>query len=82
MQDTPVYKVPYSASIAVDAGYVAKMSAIGDAAGGSDESGRTKFSFKQDVAITTYMIALVVGDLETKKIGDRVNIITEPGQMN
>jgi hypothetical protein len=43
MQDTPVYKVPYSANIAVDAGYTAKMSAIGDAAGGSDDSGRTKF---------------------------------------
>ena len=28
------------------------------------------------------MLALVVGDLETKKIGERVNIITEPAMMN
>jgi hypothetical protein len=40
-----VYKTTYSANIAVDPGYVAKMSAIGDAAGGSDDSGKTKFSF-------------------------------------
>lgn len=82
MQDTPVYKVPYSAMIAVDQGYTAKMSAIGDAAGGSDDSGRTKFQFKQDIAIPSYLIALVVGDLETKKIGERVNIIAEPGMIN
>lgn len=29
----------------------------------------------------SYVIALVVGDLQTKKIGERVNVITEPGQM-
>ena len=45
MQDTPVYKTTYTAQIAVDPGLVAKMSAIGDAAGGSDDSGRTKYSF-------------------------------------
>lgn len=46
MQDTPVYKTTYSAKVAVDPGYVVKMSAIGDDHGsGSDANGRPVFSF-------------------------------------
>jgi aminopeptidase N len=43
--------------------------------------GQSSFEFAQKVAVPSYVIALVVGDLQTKKVGDRVNVITEPGQM-
>jgi aminopeptidase N len=43
--------------------------------------GQTQYEFAQKIAVPSYVIALVVGDLETKKIGNRVNVITEPGQM-
>jgi len=43
--------------------------------------GQASFEFAQKVAVPSYVIALVVGDLQTKKVGDRVNVITEPGQM-
>ena len=43
--------------------------------------GQANFEFAQKVAVPSYVIALVVGDLQTKKVGDRVNVITEPGQM-
>ena len=43
--------------------------------------GQSSFEFSQKVAVPSYVIALVVGDLQTKKVGDRVNVITEPGQM-
>jgi leukotriene-A4 hydrolase len=83
MQDTPVYKTTYNAHVAVDQGYVVKMSAIGDDHGmGQDGNGRPVFAFAQNMQVTTYMIAIVVGELETKKVGDRVNVITEPGMMN
>ena len=83
MQDTPVYKTTYTAHVAVEPGYVVKMSAIGDDHSvGQDASGRPIYAFAQNTLITTYMIAIVVGDLETKKVGERVNVITEPGMMN
>lgn len=83
MQDTPVYKTTYNAHVAVDQGYAVKMSAIGgDHDMGVDENGRPMFSFAQNMQVTTYMIAIVVGDLETKKLGDRVNVITEPGMID
>lgn len=44
------------------------------------ESTRT-FQFVQDTKIPPYLIAMAAGDLQYKKIGNRVSIITEPGQM-
>jgi len=35
--------------------------------------GQASFEFAQKVAVPSYVIALVVGDLQTKKVGDRVN---------
>ena len=64
----------------MESGYVAKMSAI-EQEGQQGMDGQTSFSFAQKIAVPTYVIALVVADLETKKIGSRVNVITEPGQM-
>lgn len=44
MQDTPVYKTTYNAHVAVDPGYVVKMSAIGqDQSSGTDANGRPIF---------------------------------------
>ena len=80
MQDTPQVKITYSAKVAVQPGYVAKMSAIEqDGLQGMD--GQTSFAFAQKIAVPTYVIALVVANLETKKVGNRVNVITEPEQM-
>ena len=39
-------------------------------------------SFACDIPIPSYLLAIAIGDLEYKSLGDRVGIITEPSQMD
>ena len=38
-------------------------------------------SFANDIKIPCYLIALAMGELEYRSLGDRVGVITEPSQM-
>jgi len=38
--------------------------------------------FKCDIKIPSYLLAIVVGDLEYRSLGRRVGVITEPSQMD
>jgi len=38
-------------------------------------------SFRCDIAIPSYLIAIAIGDLEYKSLGSRVGVITEPSEM-
>ena len=64
MQDTPAVKFTYDAKITVPNELKAKMSAndTGSEAVGEE---KTMYSFKNDIKIPSYLIALAVGDLET-----------------
>ncbi|PKK57376.1 leukotriene a-4 hydrolase, partial [Rhizophagus irregularis] len=77
-QDTPCFKLTYSANIQVPHPLRALMSAIsvGDEKIGD---GKSKiYRFEQNVKIPSYLIALAVGNLAGKEIGPRSTVWAEP----
>ena len=80
LQDTPAVKTTYSATVTAKSEFNVMMSAnMTDVTALNDT--HTKTSFKCDIPIPTYLMAIVVGDIEYKSLGDRVGVITEPSQM-
>jgi len=46
-----------------------------------DLGDQTRFDFRCDITIPSYLIAMAIGDVEYKSLGDRVGVITEPVMM-
>ena len=44
--------------------------------------GTSNFFFECSIPIPTYLIAMAVGDIEYRSLGERVGVITEPGDMD
>lgn len=87
-QDTPFVKFTYSATVKVAPQFKVLMSAIGVRAEhafcvGKDGSEFCKFvyHFFQQVPIPSYLLALVVGNLEGKSISPRCSIWSEPEML-
>lgn len=40
------------------------------------------FSYENTIPMASYLIALAVGDLEYKSLGERTGVITEPCRMD
>jgi leukotriene-A4 hydrolase len=77
-QDTPSVKSTFSAKVAVACELVALMGAERLGSGPhSSNPALTVFSFRQNVPIPTYLAALVVGALESKRIGPRSHVWCE-----
>eukprot|EP01128_Nolandella_sp_AFSM9_P008971 TRINITY_DN5613_c0_g1_i1.p1 TRINITY_DN5613_c0_g1~~TRINITY_DN5613_c0_g1_i1.p1 ORF type:complete len:611 (+),score=199.03 TRINITY_DN5613_c0_g1_i1:354-2186(+) len=74
-QDSPSAKATYTSVIDVPAPLTAIMSAL--STGSTEKDGRRKFTFEQKIPIPSYLIALAVGDLASKKIGPRSAVWTE-----
>uniref|UniRef100_A0A8C4WU63 Leukotriene A(4) hydrolase n=2 Tax=Eptatretus burgeri TaxID=7764 RepID=A0A8C4WU63_EPTBU len=82
-QDTPSVKSTYDAQVSVPNGMVALMSAIRDGSDPDpDDALRTVFKFKQPVLIPSYLLALVVGALESRKIGPRSYVWSEKDMVD
>eukprot|EP01064_Diplonema_japonicum_P015284 TRINITY_DN2300_c0_g1_i1.p1 TRINITY_DN2300_c0_g1~~TRINITY_DN2300_c0_g1_i1.p1 ORF type:complete len:610 (+),score=137.38 TRINITY_DN2300_c0_g1_i1:67-1896(+) len=75
-QDTPGVRATYDAKVTVPKELRALMSALLDTTEVVGDSCVT--TFKQPVAISSYLVALVVGNLEKRDISDRVAIWSEP----
>ena len=73
-QDSPGIRITYDATIEVPSNLMAVMSAANPQE--NDESGLYHFEMKQP--IPPYLIALAVGRLEFKAIGERTGIYAEP----
>ncbi|KAI6179799.1 Leuk-A4-hydro-C domain-containing protein [Aphelenchoides besseyi] len=73
--DTPAIKQTYSAEVSVPSGLVCLMSGLAD---GSETRGdRTLFRFNQPVEIPSYLIAIVVGAMESRDISTRCRVWAE-----
>jgi len=77
IQDSPGIRMTYDAKIAVPKELMAVMSASNPQAKNPD--GVYSFSMKQP--IPAYLIALAIGDLEFKSLGNRTGVYTEPSMM-
>lgn len=77
-QDSPAVKFPYTAKVTVPKEVIALMSACrnGYSISRSDNSKKV-FFFKQPIPIPSYLIAIVVGDLESRDIGPRTKVWSE-----
>jgi len=75
-QDTPAVKTPYSATLHVPSELEALMSAIRTGSHKQD-SGMTSHHFEQKVVMPSYLIAIVVGALQSRQIGPRSTVWTE-----
>ncbi len=73
-QDSPGIRFTYNAKVKVPQGFIALMSAENPTE--MNESGLYEFSMPQP--IPSYLMALTVGDIEFKAIGERTGVYAEP----
>ena len=73
-QDSPGIRFTYNAKVTVPKNLLAVMSAENPVA--KNDSGL--YSFKMPQPVPAYLVALSVGDIEFKKIGERTGVYAEP----
>ncbi len=82
-QDSPGIRQTYDATVHVPAGMRAVMSAehVGDE-GTAEANGLTAYRFRMTDPIPPYLIALAVGDLAFRKIGENTGVYAEPSVVD
>ena len=80
LQDTPSNRITYTANMTAPKEFVVKMSANETAVWSVSDTHNVAY-FTCDIPIPPYLIAIAIGDLEYRSLGDRVGVITEPSQM-
>jgi len=81
MQDTPAIKVTYDSQVTVKNDFVVKMSA-NETKVEQVDADHKKYTFKNNIKIASYLIAIAVGDLEYRSLGPTTGVITEPSFMD
>ncbi len=78
IQDSPQVRVTYTAKVRTPKELLAVMSAEGN----SQTAERTgEYNFKMTKAIPSYLIAIAVGDLQFKSLGNRTGVYSEPSML-
>jgi aminopeptidase N len=78
IQDSPGNRITYNAKVEVPKGMLALMSAENP----QQVSPDGKYSFKMDLPIAPYLIALAVGDIAFKAISGRTGVYAEPVMLD
>ncbi|RKP23183.1 leukotriene A4 hydrolase [Syncephalis pseudoplumigaleata] len=78
VQDSPAIKLTYSASIRVPKPLRALMSALATGSDPGEDGASTIYRFEQRTKMPSYLIALVVGNLEGREVGPRSTVWSEP----
>jgi leukotriene-A4 hydrolase len=81
LQDTPSNRITYSANITAPKEFVVKMSANETAVWAVSDTHNVAY-FECAIPIPPYLIAIAIGDLEYRSLGERVGVITEPSEMD
>ncbi|HEX5760483.1 MAG TPA: M1 family metallopeptidase [Thermoanaerobaculia bacterium] len=74
LQDTPGVRATYEATIRVPPGFLALMSAENPTAKSADGV----YRFRMPQPVPSYLLALAVGDLAFRPLGDRAGVYAEP----
>lgn len=78
VQGTPANRITYSADVTVPSELMAVMSATNP----TQKNNEGKYHFEMKQPIPVYLIALAVGNLEYRKLGDNCGVYTEPEMIN
>ena len=79
LQDTPAVKNPYTAEITAPKELTVLMSAVPvDEPKLTSDGQRRVFKFEQKIPIQSYLIAIAVGNVESRRIGPRSKVWSEP----
>lgn len=81
MQDTPANRLTYTAKVTVPNEFDARMSANRTDVTPFNLTHHT-FSYENNIPMASYLVALAVGDLEYRSLGDRTGVITEPCKID
>ena len=77
-QDSPGVRITYNARVKVPQGLIALMSAENPQSVSADGT----YSFKMDQPIPSYLMALAVGDVQFRPIGDRTGVYAIPSLID
>lgn len=76
-QDSPGIRFTYSAKVTVPKDLMAVMSAVNP----QQKNNTGVYTFKQDKAIPSYLMAIAVGDIKFKAIDNRTGVYAEPSLL-
>lgn len=79
-QDTPSVKTKMRATLKVDKEFTALFGGIRQSEQIIDN--RKEYIYRQDIPIPTYLIAIAVGDLSYRKLGDKTGVWAEPSRLD